>query len=121
MARKVWIITGFAFCLIVLLVVSGLGQKVKREVLEAAVHSEKLGVRDMLLLEYPSLIRAIKRGGAFGGEFSRQVGTHMFSRDPKAIDDALKLTSIEELAPRTWLIHLPIVNAVLFEKSPDPQ
>jgi len=69
----------------------------------------------MLLLEYPSLIRAIKRGGAFGGEFSRQVGTHMFSRDSKAIADALKLTSIQELAPRTWLIHLPIVNAVLFE------
>jgi alkyl sulfatase BDS1-like metallo-beta-lactamase superfamily hydrolase len=115
MSRKILIGSGVVLGLIVLLVVSGVGQKMKRGILEAAVHEEKIGVREMLLLEYPSLIRAIKRGGAFGGEFSHRVGTQMFSRDPKAIADALELTRIEELAPRTWLIHLPIVNAVLFE------
>ncbi|MBW2713808.1 MAG: MBL fold metallo-hydrolase [Deltaproteobacteria bacterium] len=69
----------------------------------------------MVLLENPSVIRAIKRGGAFGGEFSRHVATGMFSRNPDAIADAIELTRVEEFAPRTWLIRLPIVNAVLFE------
>lgn len=115
MSRKIWITAVVVLGLVILLLVSGVGQKIKRRILEAAVRGEKIEVREMLLLEYPSLIRAIMRGGAFGGEFSPRVGTHMFSRDPEAIADALELTRIEELAPRTWLIHLPIVNAVLFE------
>ena len=55
------------------------------------------------------------RGGAFGGEFSAAVAQNMFSRLPEAIADAREKTEIVEVAPRTWLIRLPIVNAVLFE------
>ncbi len=39
----------------------------------------------------------------------------MFSRLPDAIADARESMEVEEVAPRTWLIRLPIVNAVLFE------
>jgi glyoxylase-like metal-dependent hydrolase (beta-lactamase superfamily II) len=39
----------------------------------------------------------------------------MFSRLPEAIEDARAKSEIIEVAPRTWLIRLPIVNAVLFE------
>jgi alkyl sulfatase BDS1-like metallo-beta-lactamase superfamily hydrolase len=39
----------------------------------------------------------------------------MFGRGQEAIDAARTGTTIVEVAPRTWLIRLPIVNAVLFE------
>jgi alkyl sulfatase BDS1-like metallo-beta-lactamase superfamily hydrolase len=39
----------------------------------------------------------------------------MFSRRDEAIEDAREKTRIVEVAPRTWLVRLPIVNAVLFE------
>lgn len=115
MARKLWIALGVIVALIFIIMVSGLGEKAKRSLLDAALRNEKISVKEMVLLENPQLIRVIKRGGAFGGSFSRKVAMRMFSRDPEAIEDALKLTTIEELAPRTWLIRFPIVNAVLFE------
>jgi len=74
-----------------------------------------LDVRMRVLLERPELMRAIAQGGAFGGRFSRQVATNMFGRTPEAIDDARDLTEIQELAPRTWLVRMPIVNAAVFE------
>lgn len=46
---------------------------------------------------------------------SQQIAMNMFSRDEVSIAEARERVRIEELAPRTWLIRLPIVNAVLFE------
>ena len=72
--------------------------------------------RMLVLLENPELMDAVSRGGAFGGDFSRHVAQNMFDRDHRpAVDDAKRITRVEELAPRSWLIHLPIVNSVLFE------
>ncbi len=115
MKRKLLIGLAVIVAVVAFLWVSGLGGKAKREMLEAAVRSEQLDVKTMLMLEYPDMIRAISKGGAFGGKFSRAMAQGMFGREPEAIQDGLELTSIEELAPRTWLIRLPIVNAVLFE------
>ena len=86
-------------------------------VLEKVVSSSSsLGTRELLLFENPSLIKAIKEGGAFGGEFSQAAAEDMFGRyNEKAIADVSKLSKIVEVAPGTWMIYLPIVNAVLFE------
>jgi len=83
---------------------------------EVVNRSESLGTRDLVLLENPALIKAIMKGGAFGGEFSRAAAQDMFGRNnQEAIDDVKKLSRIEQIAPRTWMLYLPIVNAVLFE------
>jgi alkyl sulfatase BDS1-like metallo-beta-lactamase superfamily hydrolase len=71
--------------------------------------------RTQVLLENPELMDRMMEGGAFGGRFSRHVAQNMFSRLPEAIEDARAKSEIIEVAPRTWLIRLPIVNAVLFE------
>jgi len=81
----------------------------------AATRNADISTRNRVLLENPSLIRAIREGGAFGGQFSRQVAQNMFSRLPEAIEDAKAKMVVEKIADRTWLIRLPIVNAVLFE------
>ncbi len=91
------------------------GARAVRAALEAGVRSGKLSVRQMVFLENPELMKAIARGGAFGGDFSRAVAQGMFTRSGKAVEDAMEMTRIEEVAPRSWLIRLPIVNAVLFE------
>jgi alkyl sulfatase BDS1-like metallo-beta-lactamase superfamily hydrolase len=84
-------------------------------ILEAGVRGGKLSVREMVLLEHPELMGAIARGGAFGGEFSRTVAENMFSREGPGVAEARAKTRVEALAPRTWLVRLPIVNVVLFE------
>jgi len=66
-------------------------------------------------MEHPALVEAIRRGGAFGGEFSWVVAQNMFSRREDALEDAKKKTEIVEVAPRTWFIRLPLVNSALFE------
>ncbi len=71
--------------------------------------------RTLVLLEHPELMSAFARGGSFGGVYSVAIAQNMFGRVPKAIEDARELTRILEIAPRTWHIRLPIVNAVLFE------
>ncbi|MBW2289376.1 MAG: MBL fold metallo-hydrolase [Deltaproteobacteria bacterium] len=81
----------------------------------AVAGSADVSMRNRVLLENPALIQAIRQGGAFGGQFSRQVAQNMFSRLPKAIEDAKAKTEIVEITDRTWLIRLPIVNVVLFE------
>ncbi len=74
-----------------------------------------LDTRMRVLLEHPRIIPQLAEGGGFGGRFSRVVAQNMFSRLPEAIEDARAKTEILEIADRTWLIRLPIVNAVLFE------
>jgi hypothetical protein len=114
---KSWL--GLSFVLLAAAVLALLytepGARAIRAALEAGVRSGKLSVRQMVFLENPELMQAIARGGAFGGDFSRAVAQGMFTRSGKAVEDALEMTRIEEVAPRSWLIRLPIVNAVLFE------
>jgi alkyl sulfatase BDS1-like metallo-beta-lactamase superfamily hydrolase len=93
----------------------GLTQAVHHAAVGAVVERADVNLRARILLENPRVARAIMRGGAFGGEFSAAVAQNMFSRLPEAIEDAREKTEIVEVAPRTWLIRLPIVNAVLFE------
>ena len=64
----------------------------------------------------PKLIAAIRRGGAFSGEFSQAIANKMYSRtDASAIADARAKLKIEAQGPRTWLLRLPFVNIVVFE------
>ena len=91
------------------------GGRLLSAALEAGVRGGKLSMREMVLLENPELMRAIARGGAFGGEFSRAVAEDMFNREGPGVAHAKAKTRVEELAPRTWLVRLPIVNVVLFE------
>lgn len=71
--------------------------------------------RVQILAENPDLLEALRRGGSFGGVFSPAVARGMFSRDPEAIGDIRDATEIIEVAPRTWQLRFPIVNASLFE------
>jgi alkyl sulfatase BDS1-like metallo-beta-lactamase superfamily hydrolase len=87
----------------------------KRAAFDAVARQADVAARELVLMEHPSLIRAIRSGGAFGGEFSREVAQNMFSRDAAVVAEAKQKTAVVEVAPRTWLIRLPIVNAVLFE------
>jgi len=89
---------------------------VKKKGLEAIVaSSDKLGARELLFMEYPEMVEAITRGGGFGGDFSRAIAQDIFGESQEAIDDAKKLSRIVEVAPRTWMIYMPIVNVVLLE------
>ncbi len=98
---------------------SDTGRRATRVVQEAAagavVDRAGFGVRERVLLEHPELIGAMREGGGFGGKFSRAIAQNMFSRLPDAIADAREEMEVVPVAPRTWLIRLPIVNAVLFE------
>ncbi|MEM9667877.1 MAG: MBL fold metallo-hydrolase [Pseudomonadota bacterium] len=71
--------------------------------------------RTRLALEDPRIIRRFLSGGTFGGKASRIAGQHMFSRDPAVTADIRAKTERFEIAPRTWFVRFPIVNAVFFE------
>ena len=89
---------------------------VKKKGLEKiAASSDKVGARELLFLEYPEMMDAIARGGSFGGDFSRAIAQDIFGASQEAIDDAKKLSRIVEVAPRTWMIYMPIVNVVVLE------
>jgi glyoxylase-like metal-dependent hydrolase (beta-lactamase superfamily II) len=94
---------------------SELGSRAKRAAFDSVARRTDVRARNLVLMEHPSLVEAIRRGGAFGGEFSWVVAQNMFSRGEAAAGDAKEKTAIVEIAPRTWHIRLPIVNAVLFE------
>jgi alkyl sulfatase BDS1-like metallo-beta-lactamase superfamily hydrolase len=91
------------------------GERAAGTALGVAARSADLDTRSLVLAENPSIIPRLAEGGSFGGEFSRAVAQGMFGREEQAIQDALDMTKVEALAPRTWLIRMPIVNAVLFE------
>jgi len=94
---------------------SELGTRVLHKATEAVARHAGLDARRLIFLEHPSLVRAIMRGGAFGGKYSTAVAQDMFTHTGKGVEEAKALTEIQEVAPRTWLMRLPIVNAVLFE------
>src|SRR5574337_1157036 len=74
-------------------------------------------IRARLLIENPELALRIAKGGSFGGkEHSALAAQHMYSRtNQDAIADVRKKTTAIPVAPRTWLIRMPLVNAVLFD------
>jgi len=95
------------------------GEQVRRSATRtvggAIARSASMDLRMQVILENPAIVQSLQRGGGFGGEMSQQIAMNMFSRDEASVAEARERVQIEELAPRTWLIRLPIVNAVLFE------
>lgn len=79
--------------------------------------SAALTGKQILFKENPGLLKAVAKGGAFGGEFSAAIAYDIFGRSEEAVKDAKRISRIEEVAPRTWMLYLPIVNAVLFETN----
>ncbi len=73
--------------------------------------------RTRVLIEHPSVLAAVAKGGGFGGKFSRHAALNMFGRVPEAIEDLKDKTTVEAYGQGTWLIRMPIVNAVLFETA----
>jgi hypothetical protein len=69
----------------------------------------------LLFVEFPGIVPAIQRGGAFGGSFSRAIATDFFKASEEGIADARRLSRIEAVAPHTWMIYLSLVNVVVFE------
>ena len=84
-------------------------------VLGAAARSVDSDVRVQIFAESPELLEAVRRGGSFGGKFSAKAARGMFSRDADVIEDVREKTEIIEIAPGSWQIRFPIVNASLFE------
>lgn len=72
--------------------------------------------RAAIAREVPALMRAVTRGGAFGGDFSRAIANRMYSRtDAAAIHDAGAMLRVESHGPGTWLLRMPFVNVVVFD------
>jgi alkyl sulfatase BDS1-like metallo-beta-lactamase superfamily hydrolase len=87
----------------------------ERAALWAASQTDRVDARASLLVEFPGIVSAIQRGGAFGGTFSRAIATDIFNASDEGIADARKLSRIKAVAPNTWIIYLPLVNVVVFE------
>ncbi len=83
--------------------------------LETVAERGDIDTRELVLLENPRVLATVAKIGGFGGEFSRAVAMNMFSRLPEAIEDAREKSRIVELGPRSYLLRLPIVNAVFFD------
>jgi len=94
---------------------SELGIQVFHKVTEKVAQHAGLDARRLIYMEHPSVVKAIMKGGAFGGKYSTAIAQDMFTHTGKGIEEAKKLTEAIEIAPRTWFIRLPIVNSVLFE------
>ncbi len=74
-----------------------------------------IDTRTQILLENPGLLSRVALGGGFGGEYSVLAAKNMFSRLPNVVEDIKNKTKIIEIAEKTYLIRLPIVNVILFE------
>lgn len=83
--------------------------------IEVVANTADLDTRTMVLAENPRLISRIMEGGAFGGDYSMAAAQNMFGRTAEAIEDVRAKTRVIEVGPRSYLIRMPIVNAVFFE------
>ena len=83
--------------------------------IEVVANKANIDTRTMVLAENPEMINRIMEGGAFGGEYSLAAAQNMFGRTENAIEDVRKKTHVIEVGPRSYLIRMPIVNAVFFE------
>ena len=86
----------------------------KRTVIEVIGDAAGLDTRTLVLAENPGIVSRIAEGGAFGGEHSLPAAQNMFGRTEDAIADIREKTRVIEVAPRSYLIRMPIVNAVFF-------
>lgn len=73
--------------------------------------------RVRIALEDPRVIQRFLTGGIFGNKASQIAGLHMFSRAEDVQADIRAKTERVEVAPGTWLVRFPIVNAAFFETS----
>ena len=89
--------------------------QVRNAGLEVVANAADIGTRELGLAENPELIPRFAKGCAFGGEYSIPAAQNMFGRVPAAIEDVRDKTSVIEVAPRSYLIRMPIVNAVFFD------
>ncbi len=105
---------------------SGLDERVAQSVVKASdqvqgaimrgvTQGRDMDARIRMLAEYPQLVRALSRGGGFGGHYSALVARDMFTREGRGLAEARRLLEAVKMGPRTWLLRLPIVNAALFE------
>ena len=90
-------------------------QVAREQAADVVVKGASLGTRERIMIEHPEIMAAISRGGSFGGKHSTVIAMDMFTMSGPGIEEAKKLSEIVEVAPRSWLIRLPIVNAALFE------
>ena len=78
--------------------------------------AECTAARIDLVVGNPELMARVAEGGSFGGEYSRPAAQAMFNRHSgPAVEDLRAKTRVVEVAPRSWLIRLPIVNSAVFE------
>ena len=82
---------------------------------DSAIAAQPDSAQSTALRADPQLLAAIAKGGGFGGEYSRIVARDIFGSSAEAIREMQKKIRIVEVAPRSWLLRMPIVNAVLFE------
>lgn len=87
----------------------------KSAAIQAVGDAADAQTRTLVLAENPELISRISEGGSFGGEQSLAAAQNMFGRTEDAIADMRKKTTVVEVAPRSYLIRMPIVNAAFFE------
>ena len=87
----------------------------RNNALEVVADAADLDTRELVLAENPELIPRLARGGAFGGEYSIAAAQNMFGRVESAIDDINDKTKLIEVAPGSYLIRMPIVNAAFFD------
>lgn len=81
-----------------------------------ATDSRTADAHSLVFKNNPQLVASIMKGGGFGSELSWAVANSLYSRtNENAINDVRKKIKIESIAPRTWLLRLPIVNVVVFE------
>ena len=90
-------------------------KSVGSKAIEVVANSADIDTRTMVLAENPEMISRILEGGSFGGDASLAAAQNMFGRTEDAIEDVREKTHVIEVAPRSYLIRMPIVNAVFFE------
>ncbi|MFK7898276.1 MAG: MBL fold metallo-hydrolase, partial [Myxococcota bacterium] len=90
-------------------------RKTTRAVGSAIAESTSLSMRERVILENPEIMSSLQHGGGFGNEMVPEIAMNMFSHDEGPVEAARERVKAEELAPRSWLIRMPIVNAVFFE------
>ncbi len=95
--------------------VRGSAREVMTAAIEVAAEQVSIDTRTVVLLENPQIIGRLAEGGGFGGEHSTDVAMNMFGRTEAAIEDARAKTRVIEIAPRSYLVRMPIVNAAFFE------
>lgn len=76
---------------------------------------ERLARGRYLVAQETPLLLARFSSKIFGNVASADAARHMFAELPEAVEDVRRKTTIEEIAPRSWLVRLPIVNSVMLE------